>query len=97
MQKLKEDEAQKLLTENEGWAIEGDTLKKDYGFKGFSTAMQFMNLLAPIADKLNHHPTWTNSYNRVTICLTTHEARGITKIDFKFAQEADRIANELRR
>ena len=97
MQKLKEDEIQVLLSDLKGWSIEDDLLKKDYGFKGFSTAIQFINLMAPVAEKLNHHPTWTNSYNRVTICLTTHEARGITKIDFKFAQEADKIANELRR
>ncbi|HUD03857.1 MAG TPA: 4a-hydroxytetrahydrobiopterin dehydratase [Patescibacteria group bacterium] len=97
MQKLKEEEIQKSLSEIEGWVVDGDSLKKDYGFKGFSTAIQFINLMAPIAEKLNHHPVWTNSYNRVTICLYTQEARGITKLDFKFATEADKIADELRR
>ena len=97
MQKLKDDEVQVLLESYEGWSVKDNILSKDYGFKGFSTAIQFINLLVPVADKLNHHPTMVNSYNRVTVSLTTHSAKGLTKNDFKFAKEADKIANELRR
>jgi 4a-hydroxytetrahydrobiopterin dehydratase len=97
MQKLKDDEVQALLENYEGWSVKENALVKDFGFKGFSTAIQFINLLAPVAEKINHHPTMTNSYNRVTVSLITHSAKGLTKNDFKFAKEADKIADELRR
>lgn len=97
MQKLKEDEVQTYLDDFEGWAIKDDLLTKDFGFKGFSTAIEFINALVPIADKLNHHPVITNSYNRVTISLKTHSAKGLTKTDFMFAKQADEIADQLRR
>jgi len=96
MQKLKDDEIQNYLEQVEGWTVDDGILKKDFGFKGFRTALEFMNMLAPIAEKLDHHPDWSNSYNRVVINLTTHGARGLTKNDFKFAKEADRIAKLLR-
>lgn len=97
MQKLKEAEIETQLLDLEGWKIKDDTLVKDFGFKGFSTAISFINSLVPVADKLNHHPTFTNSYNRVAISLTSHDAKGLTKIDFKFALQADKIADELRK
>jgi 4a-hydroxytetrahydrobiopterin dehydratase len=97
MQKLKEDEVVALLTDLVGWETKENTIVKDYGFKGFSTAIEFINQLAPVAEKLNHHPTITNSYNRVKLSLTTHSAKGLTKTDFKFAQEADKIAARLRK
>jgi 4a-hydroxytetrahydrobiopterin dehydratase len=97
MQKLKEDEAQQMLVGVEGWCLEGDMLKKDFGFKGFSTAINFINLLVPVANKLSHYPTIINSYNRVTVSLTSYAAHGLTKMDFKFATEADKIADELRK
>jgi 4a-hydroxytetrahydrobiopterin dehydratase len=97
MQKLKEEEVQTSLTGLEGWESKENSIFKDYGFKGFSTAIEFINQLVPIAEKLNHYPTITNSYNRVKLSLTTHSAKGLTKNDFKFAQEADKIANLLRR
>ena len=96
MQKLKDDEIQNYLEQVEGWTVDDGILKKDFGIKGFRTALEFMNMLAPIAEKLDHHPDWSNSYNRVVINLTTHGARGLTKNDFKFAKEADRIAKLLR-
>lgn len=95
MQKLTVDEANKQLSGLKGWTIEEGWLVKDFGFKGFSTAMAFMNNLAPLAEKLNHHPDWTNSYNRVIVKLMDHQARGLTKNDFIFAKAADAEAKIL--
>ncbi|MEI6237667.1 MAG: 4a-hydroxytetrahydrobiopterin dehydratase [Candidatus Saccharibacteria bacterium] len=97
MQKLKDDEVQASLVNLEGWEAKENSIVKDFGFKGFSTAIEFIIQLVPVTEKLNHHPTITNSYNRVTVSLTTHSAKGLTKTDFKFAQEADNIALQLRR
>jgi 4a-hydroxytetrahydrobiopterin dehydratase len=97
MQKLKEQEIENLLLNLEGWEVKDDSLVKDYGFKGFSTAMRFVNSLAPVAEKINHFPTIINSYNRVTISLISHDAKGLTKLDFKFAEQSDEIADELRK
>jgi 4a-hydroxytetrahydrobiopterin dehydratase len=95
MQKLSADEVQNYFTQVKGWTIEDGVLKKDFGFKGFTTAIEFMNKLVPLAEKLNHHPDWTNSYNRVSVSLQDHAARGLTKNDFIFAQAADEVAKEL--
>ena len=97
MQKLTTDEVSSRVDQLEGWTVDNGVLKKDFGFKGFTTAIEFMNRLVPIAEKLNHHPDWSNSYNRVTISLTTHSAHGITKNDFTFAKAADEAAKILQR
>ncbi len=53
-----------------------------------------MTKLADFAEKQNHHPEWFNVYNRVEISMTTHDAKGITAKDFRFAQEANRLFKE---
>ena len=97
MQRLSVSEVEERFKALEGWELNDNVLTKDFGFKGFSTAMEFMNRLAPVAEKLDHHPDWSNSYNRVTISLTSHEAHGLTKHDFAFAAAADEVAQQLRR
>ncbi len=97
MQRLSVSEVEERFKALDGWELSDGTLKKEFGFKGFSTAMEFMNRLAPVAEKLDHHPDWSNSYNRVNITLTSHEAHGLTKHDFAFATAADEAAQELRR
>jgi 4a-hydroxytetrahydrobiopterin dehydratase len=95
MQKLTTEEIQSLFVQLEGWAIEDGKLMKDFTFKDFKTAMDFMNHVAAVAEKLNHHPDWSNSYNKVVISLTTHDAGGLTNSDFRLAQAADKIAAQL--
>lgn len=96
MKKLTKTEAAAGLSGLDGWQIAGENLTKDFKFKDFATAMDFINRLAVVADKkLNHHPDWRNSYNRVSISLTSHEAGGLTDKDFSLAQAADEIAAEL--
>lgn len=97
MQRLTSDEIQERLDQLQGWQVEEGALKKDFGFKGFTTAIEFMNRLVPLAEKIDHHPDWSNSYNKVFVSLTSHEAKGLTKKDFIFAEAADEVARQLRR
>lgn len=77
-----------------GWAaVTGkDALRKIWKFSGFSEAWGFMSRAALVADKLNHHPDWTNKYNVVDVTLTTHSAKGLTRLDIDLAQAMDRLA-----
>ena len=77
-----------------GWGgvPERDALRKIWKFKNFSEAWGFMARAALAAEKLNHHPEWTNVYNIVDVTLTTHEAGGLTALDLKLARLMDRYA-----
>jgi 4a-hydroxytetrahydrobiopterin dehydratase len=80
-----------------GWRTltERDALARDYVFTDFSAAFGFMARVALIADKMNHHPEWSNLYNRVAVVLTTHDAGGVTARDVELAREMDRIARDF--
>jgi 4a-hydroxytetrahydrobiopterin dehydratase len=93
MSVLDKAEIDKRLAKLDGWAVENDCLVKDFKFKTFTEAINFMNQLAPVAEKLNHHPDWSNSYKKVVISLTTHSEGGLTEKDFAFAEAADHEAN----
>ena len=67
-------------------------LTAEFRFADFAAAMGFMSEIAIHADKLNHHPEWSNVYNRVTITLTTHDTGGLTELDMKLAEVIDRIS-----
>ncbi|GAA5831618.1 hypothetical protein JCM3766R1_004954 [Sporobolomyces carnicolor] len=71
------------------------TLAREYSFKDFGQAWGFMSRVALQAEKLNHHPEWSNVYNRVKIVLTTHdEANTLSELDVKLAQRISDIAQE---
>ena len=92
MKALLESEIKKLLTNNlKEWFLEKKVLKKDFNFKSFVEAFSFMTAIALEAEKLNHHPDWSNVYNRVSINLTTHEANGVTQLDLDLASTIDGI------
>jgi 4a-hydroxytetrahydrobiopterin dehydratase len=75
-----------------GWQEENDALKKTFTFKDFSQAFAFMTRVALLAEQHNHHPTWTNTYNRVSIELTTHDAGNrVTEKDRALAEAIDRL------
>ncbi len=74
-----------------GWTLEENTIVRNFKFKSFVDAFSFMTAIALIAEKMNHHPDWSNSYNKVNVTLTTHEANGITQRDFDLASSIDRI------
>ncbi|MBL4813492.1 MAG: 4a-hydroxytetrahydrobiopterin dehydratase [Rhodobacteraceae bacterium] len=78
-----------------GWAmVQGrDAITKTYAFADFAAAMGFMMQAAIWAEKMNHHPEWSNIYGKVTVVLTSHDAGGLTPRDSKLAIKFDEIAN----
>lgn len=96
MLKLSGAELKKQLKNAAGWQFDNDVISKNFKFVDFAQALDFMNQLAVIADKeLNHHPDWSNSFNVVSISLTTHDAGGLTMKDIKLAAAADKIAKSI--
>ena len=77
-----------------GWrAVDGrDAIRKVLKFKNFSEAWGFMSRAALVAEKLNHHPEWSNVYNAVDITLTTHDAGGLSDLDIKLARRMDALS-----
>ena len=74
------------------WTEKNNSLKKTFKFKDFSEAFSFMTRVALIAEKMDHHPNWTNVYNQVKITLNTHSAGDIvTAKDRKLAKEIDKL------
>jgi 4a-hydroxytetrahydrobiopterin dehydratase len=87
--RLADEAAQKLLDEVPGWVIEGNTLARSYAFKNFHETMAFMNLVAYIAHREDHHPDLTVSYNRCRIVYNTHSVGGLSENDFICAARID--------
>ena len=67
-----------------------EAIFKNFKFKDFKAAWAFMSRVADLAEKMDHHPEWSNIYNRVEITLTTHDAGGISARDIKMASEIER-------
>ena len=95
MEKLTPEQINEQLVTLDDWHVDGEVLSKTYVFRDFVTAIDCMTRLVPTAEKLNHHPDWSNSYNKLTIRLTSHDLGGLTEDDFNFARAADTIANSL--
>lgn len=78
------------------WKEENNKLQRSLQFKDFRQAMAFMNEVAEVAEELNHHPWWSNVYNKVDIELTTHDAGNtVTKKDHELAKRIDEIYEKL--
>ena len=89
---LSKSEIQKNLKSlNSNWKLVGNKIQREFIFKDFVSALNFINELADLAENLNHHPDIFNSYNRVIISLTTHDLGGVSKKDFKLAMEIDNL------
>lgn len=78
-----------------GWAVEHGQLHRSYVFKDFVGAFGFMSGAALMAQRMDHHPDWSNVYNRVTIALSTHESGGITHRDLALAVAMEDLARRL--
>ena len=91
---LSDKERQEALAELEGWeeAPDGKSITKSFTFKSFSEAFGFMTRAALVAEKLDHHPEWTNVYKTVEVTLSTHDAGGVTELDVKLAEAMNRLA-----
>ena len=79
-----------------GWdaVADGNAIRKRFCFAGFSQAWGFMSRVALEAERMNHHPEWSNVWNRVDILLTTHDAGGLSANDVQLARKIDRCAFE---
>jgi len=91
MRKLSEIEINERLLELDGWTHEEDAIKREWIFKDYSEAMDFINMVAVIAENQNHHPQLFNVYNRVSLRFNTHDAKGITEKDFDIAKAIDKL------
>ena len=79
----------KLLNSN--WKLLDNKIQREFIFKDFLSAFNFIKELADLAENSNHHPDIFNSYNKVIISLTTHDLGGVSKKDFKLAMEIDNL------
>ncbi|MCD6019114.1 MAG: pterin-4-alpha-carbinolamine dehydratase [Bacteroidetes bacterium] len=76
------------------WKEENNQLSRDFKFNNFIEAFAFMTKVALVAEKMNHHPNWSNAYNKVNITLYTHDAgNSVTDKDKKLADEIDKLFN----
>ncbi|MFT5717796.1 MAG: 4a-hydroxytetrahydrobiopterin dehydratase [Oleiphilaceae bacterium] len=73
------------------WTIKEGKLYREFKFPDFISAFGFMTKVAILAERANHHPEWSNVYNKVVISLTTHEAGGISKRDFALVHEISKL------
>ena len=76
------------------WTLHSDhkSIERQFIFKDFQQAFEFMTLSAQYAEEINHHPDWSNSWNRVRVILTTHSSGGLTKLDLLMAQKMNDLA-----
>jgi len=91
--RLTDDERNAALAELSGWTPREDGLAitRDFKFANFSEAFAFMTRVALYAEKADHHPEWSNVYNRVHVTLTTHDAGGLSQRDVKMARAIDAL------
>lgn len=97
MKKLNKSQAhESFIKKNKGWKkVEGrDALQKVFKFSNFNEAFSFMTRVAMVAEQMNHHPEWFNVYNRVDVTLSTHDAGGVTELDYKMATFMDSIVKK---
>ena len=92
--KLTESEINAKLTALTGWTLANGKLHRDYQFADFVHAFGFMSSVALCAESMNHHPEWFNVYNKVTIDLNTHDAGGVTGMDFALAAKIEALASK---
>jgi 4a-hydroxytetrahydrobiopterin dehydratase len=95
MKKMKKGEVAASLKDLPGWSVKSGKLHREYKFADFPHAFGMMATAAPAIEKMDHHPEWSNVYNRVTVDLSTHDAGGITQKDFDLATLLEGIAKKL--
>jgi 4a-hydroxytetrahydrobiopterin dehydratase len=93
-QKLSGEARSRALARLHNWSeVKGrDAISKKFVFADFNEAFGFMTRVALVAEKLNHHPEWSNVYKNVEVTLSTHDAGGLTELDLKLAETMDKFA-----
>ena len=90
-------EIEKFLQQHPQWCLRDGALCREFMFKNFNEAFAFMQRVAVIAEAMDHHPDWRNVYNRVEMRLHTHDAGGITKLDFELVEAIAQLPGQLHR
>ena len=80
-----------FIEKNPSWKIDNKTIEKEFRFDNFIDAFGFMSKVALLSEKMDHHPDWQNTYNKVKINLTTHDKGGITTNDIKLAESIEKL------
>lgn len=91
MKVLSKEQIINHLESLDDWELDGDAIKREWIFKDFSEAMDFINMIAVMAENHNHHPEIWNVYNRVSLRFNTHDAGGITDKDITIAKEINKL------
>lgn len=89
---LSRPQVEEALEALPGWSLREGRLHKEFRFADFSGAFGFMARVALAAERMNHHPDWSNSYNRVVIDLMTHAAGALTSRDLRLARRIEKLA-----
>jgi 4a-hydroxytetrahydrobiopterin dehydratase len=89
--KLADDEINKLLSRMPGWRLVAGKLHKQFECKDFNAAFGNMTRVALVAEAMNHHPEWSNVWNKVAFDLVTHSVKGISDLDFVLAEKIEEI------
>jgi 4a-hydroxytetrahydrobiopterin dehydratase len=79
------------------WQVNLDTqeLERVFVFKDFKSAFEFMTLCADFAEELDHHPDWSNAWNKVSVRLSTHSLKALTELDIAMASAMDQFAHQI--
>jgi 4a-hydroxytetrahydrobiopterin dehydratase len=91
IEKLSPAEIEERLAQLPDWGLDQHKLFRHFVFENFIEAFGFMAQVALLAETMNHHPEWSNAWNRVEIYLTTHDAGGISERDFTLAKQIDSL------
>jgi len=90
---IEKNQLNNFLKKNPSWMIDNKAIKKEFTFDNFVDAFGFISKVALLSEKMDHHPNWQNTYNKVKIELTTHDKGGITQNDIKLAESIDKLIN----
>ena len=90
MAKYPKSEVLGKLKSLDGWRLEAEEIKKKYEFSSFPDAVKFVNKVADLAERADHHPDILINYRKVTLTLSTHDEGGITQKDFSLAEQVER-------
>ncbi|AWR93499.1 4a-hydroxytetrahydrobiopterin dehydratase [Acidianus brierleyi] len=96
MKKLSEAEINSLIKNLKGWTLDNNKLKKEFKFSNFKQSINFLDLVEPVADSIDHHPDVCIYYNRVVVELTTHDVGGLSDLDFQLAEKMDELSAHVK-
>ncbi|MEM7092831.1 MAG: 4a-hydroxytetrahydrobiopterin dehydratase [Actinomycetota bacterium] len=93
-QLLNEEDLAALVADHPEWEHDGDYMRRTFVFADFGEAWAFMSRVALVSEKLDHHPEWSNVWNRVEVAITTHDAGGLSDLDRRFVAALDAMVTE---